>query len=293
MTTSGTLTEFPVHTAASQPYGIAAGPDGNLWFTESSGNQIGRITTSGTVTEFTVPTPGGGLDGIAAGPDGNLWFTEGGANQIGRITTGGTVTEFAIPTAGSGARSIAAGPDGNLWFTEQAGGNVGRITTSGTVTEFPIPTAASFPRGIAAGPDGNLWFTEQDGNKIGRITSGVGPTACHESDGNGEFQDNQGQHHADFTVDKDSCEDQDADRIDSQDRGDGKDFHSTLIQSASFDDVSHSVTLVGLGVSGGNQVAFVVIAKEATATQPGWFSMNLTDGFTNAGYLLSGGITLH
>ncbi len=39
---SGTITEFPVPNLLSE---IAAGPDGNLWFTEDSGNKIGRITS--------------------------------------------------------------------------------------------------------------------------------------------------------------------------------------------------------------------------------------------------------
>src|SRR3954469_8907745 len=34
------------------PYGIAAGPDGNLWFTEFNGNRVARITPAGVVTEF-------------------------------------------------------------------------------------------------------------------------------------------------------------------------------------------------------------------------------------------------
>ena len=34
ITTAGVITEFPIPTASSGPYGIAAGPDGNLWFTE-------------------------------------------------------------------------------------------------------------------------------------------------------------------------------------------------------------------------------------------------------------------
>jgi streptogramin lyase len=38
------VTEFPLPTANSIPAGITAGPDGNLWFTEFNGNQIGRIT---------------------------------------------------------------------------------------------------------------------------------------------------------------------------------------------------------------------------------------------------------
>ena len=81
------VTEFSAGiTAFSQPFGITAGPDGNLWFTEYSGNRIGRITPSGTVTEFSSGiTASSGLSGITAGPDGNLWFTENNGNRIGRL----------------------------------------------------------------------------------------------------------------------------------------------------------------------------------------------------------------
>jgi virginiamycin B lyase len=78
------ITDFGSLTA---PYGITAGPDGNLWFTDegnlSAGSgKIGRITTSGAITEFgslSNPTQ------ITPGPDGNLWFTETGNGKIGRI----------------------------------------------------------------------------------------------------------------------------------------------------------------------------------------------------------------
>ncbi len=168
------VTEFSAGiTPESFPYGIAAGPDGNLWFTEALGKEgIGRITPAGTVTEFSTGIPPESRPtGIAAGPDGNLWFTEVGG-KIGRITPAGTVTEFAEGiTDGSEPNGIAAGPDGNLWFTEEAGNRIGRITPAGVVTEFADGiTDGSGPSGIAAGPDGNLWFTEAGGNRIGRIT---------------------------------------------------------------------------------------------------------------------------
>ncbi|MEO8584735.1 MAG: Ig-like domain-containing protein [Acidobacteriota bacterium] len=167
----GAIAEFPIPTASSAPYGIAAGADGNLWFTGYNSNRIGRVTPAGVFTEFSIPTSLSRSHGIAAGPDGNLWFTEESGNKIGRITTAGATTEFPIPTAGSSPYGIAAGPDGNIWFTEQSANKIGRITTAGAITEFPIPTASSRPYGIAAGPDGNLWFTENGGNKIGRITT--------------------------------------------------------------------------------------------------------------------------
>src|SRR5436305_1635398 len=73
-----TINEFTAGLSpGSFPTDIAAGPDGNLWFTEQNGNRIGRITPGGTITEFAVGlSPGGVPIGITAGPDGNLWFTE-------------------------------------------------------------------------------------------------------------------------------------------------------------------------------------------------------------------------
>jgi hypothetical protein len=37
-----TITEFPIPTSYSDPIGITAGPDGNLWFTEYLGANHGR-----------------------------------------------------------------------------------------------------------------------------------------------------------------------------------------------------------------------------------------------------------
>jgi uncharacterized repeat protein (TIGR01451 family) len=164
------ITEFPLNTALPAPQGIAAGPDGALWYTDTGANKIGRVSTTGGVTEFSLPTPLSDPKGIVAGPDGNLWFTEFGVDRIARITTGGVITEFQL-TLNSGPSDIAVGSDGALWFTESASDQIGRITVTGTVTEFIVPGGGSTPFGIAAGPDGQLWFTEFDSNEIGAITT--------------------------------------------------------------------------------------------------------------------------
>jgi hypothetical protein len=105
---------------------IAAGADGNLWFTENPGNKIGRITTAGVLTEFSLTTATRAF-GISPGSDGNLWFTEFDGNRIGRITPSGVVSEFFIPTADSRPYGITNGPDGNLWFAEFNGSKIGRV----------------------------------------------------------------------------------------------------------------------------------------------------------------------
>src|ERR1700733_6051644 len=92
---SVTITEYPVSLGA---WDITTGPDGALWFTENSGNKIGRITTAGAITEYPIPTPSSQPTGITSGPDGAVWFTEDSGNKIGRIATSGTMTEYTIPT---------------------------------------------------------------------------------------------------------------------------------------------------------------------------------------------------
>lgn len=93
--------------------GIAAGPDGNLWFAEGGSGQICRMTPQGATTEFPMPTVTSMPVGVAAGPDGNLWVTESGAAKVARLTPAGVFTEFPISSGGAGS-AITAGPDGNL-----------------------------------------------------------------------------------------------------------------------------------------------------------------------------------
>jgi len=171
---TGTIAELAIPSAAAQPNSIAAGPDGNMWFTEYKADRIARVTLAGAVTEFPLPSPESGPTGIAMGPDGNMWFTESGAEKregkgerIGRITPAGAITEFPTLSKESAPEDITLGADGNLWFTEARKNRVGRITPSGEVAEFPVEHSTG---GIAEGPDGNVWFTEPAGNGIGVIT---------------------------------------------------------------------------------------------------------------------------
>jgi virginiamycin B lyase len=156
--------------AGSRPFGVVAGSDGNMWFTESSSNAIGRMGTDGSnLVEYLVPTPGALPADITVGADTNLWFTEYAVGKIGRVNrVAGTVTEFPIPTFNSQPQGIALGPDGNVWFVEYGGNKVGRIDRDGVIREFPVPTGGQLLY-ITTGPDSNLWFTENYPNKIGRM----------------------------------------------------------------------------------------------------------------------------
>jgi virginiamycin B lyase len=169
-----TATEFS--TAPSRPAGIAAGPDGNMWFTiDKPISAIGVITPAGALSEFDGLSAGSHPQGIVAGPDGDLWFTERDATPpaIGRITPTGVITEFGLKAGHP--EGIAAGADGNVWFTiAGATDAIGRISPAGKIEEFQTGLKpGSEPDHIAAGPDGNIWFTDRGTtHAIGRISQG-------------------------------------------------------------------------------------------------------------------------
>lgn len=168
ITPAGVITEFSVQAPKSateeangsqslakesSPIDITSGPDGNLWFTEYRGNQIGKISPQGVITEFPLPTARSYPNSITRGADGNLWFTESGGmnwNLIGRITPTGAITEFAIPTANSDPSHIISGADGNLWFGEYGiDAKIGKVSPAGVITEYSIPPLRRLNRAIS------------------------------------------------------------------------------------------------------------------------------------------------
>jgi hypothetical protein len=114
---------------------------------------------------------------------------------------------------------------------------------------------------------------------------------CHEGDGNGHFEGDNGKGHAQF--DSDGCVDGDQNTVDSENRGDGQSFHSTSVDSVAFDSLTNTVTITGIGTSAGSVMAFVLVAAESTPLTPGWVSLSFSDGYVNTGSLTDGSVVLH
>src|SRR5262245_10436781 len=68
-----------------EPNGIVTGPDGNLWFTSTDSDRIGRLNpATGNITTYTHAD----LDGpqeITADVEGEVWFTSSLSDRIGSI----------------------------------------------------------------------------------------------------------------------------------------------------------------------------------------------------------------
>jgi len=160
------------------PYGICAGPDGNLWVTDNDGDSVYQLTPTGTSTPV-VLTDEPGVYGICAGPDGNLWIPGNQQQGIWRVTPAGIATFFAL--TGAVGLWACAGPDGNIWMADGYDG-VWQVTTAGVGTQFVMPTSdpavVNIPVAlgpICAGPDGNIWATDFSGNFPGPGKVGNNP----------------------------------------------------------------------------------------------------------------------
>ena len=83
-TNTATLTKETAVVASSEPEGITAGPDGNIWFTVTGTTMVaGTIDSINpstyAITSLTIPTNVVATPspiGIVAAPDGNLWFSD-------------------------------------------------------------------------------------------------------------------------------------------------------------------------------------------------------------------------
>jgi virginiamycin B lyase len=158
--------------ATGNLFGIVAGPDGNMWFSEcGSPNDIGYVMPAGP-TLHTIPSSGttyGESWAITEGPDGNVWYADCAHGQLLKVTPSGVITPVALP-AGESAEGIVAGPDGNIWYANCGGTpkTIGAInpSTGSVVHDYTVPVR---PYLITVGADGALWFT--GGGNVLRITT--------------------------------------------------------------------------------------------------------------------------
>jgi virginiamycin B lyase len=178
------IKEFQDTAKEDQLGSIAAGPEGNMWYSTArfgGEDQIWWITPKGEPhlvvglgSHRFYPNVGG----IAQGPGGLMWFTERDENErgedegyIGRYDTSTKVYEhFPILLKNSYPSAIAPGPNGNMWFVESGANQIGEITPTGAIKEFPAVSTNYSSDGIVEGPDGNMWFTQSGIDSIGRLT---------------------------------------------------------------------------------------------------------------------------
>ena len=171
-------------TPFSGPRALAAGPDGNIWFSEFHASKIGRITMAGAITEFPLAAPEfrprrhhgrrrrqhvvrrvERHDRRASRDAATAWAASRcrarSRSSIFRARTARRPTSRSAPIATSGTRRAPS---------------LGRVTPEGVITEFPLAASARGV-GLTAGSDrqpparlaNRLWYADGNGNKIGYL----------------------------------------------------------------------------------------------------------------------------
>ncbi|MCB0488635.1 MAG: IPT/TIG domain-containing protein [Cyclobacteriaceae bacterium] len=183
-----------------RPTGLCFGDDGTLYFTESTGGRVRKITAEGQVTTIAGLGTAGYLDGAAADAQfnfptgiaidskGNLFVGDFGNNCVRKIANG-QVTTFAGTldmgtTDGTGSEARFSAPnyividaDDNLFVSENLNHRIRKITPSGDVTTIagsiegsddgPAASATfRFPYGLAFDNEGQLLIVDGSNNSI-------------------------------------------------------------------------------------------------------------------------------
>lgn len=155
--------------SGSAPYGIAAGPGGEIWFTAPGLNQIGRLAAAGDLTTFDLPVPDARAAMITVGADGSAWAALNGAGALARVRNG-AVELVDLPGGRAPAAPVGvAASAGEIWYADIAGGCVGRVDESGSVRQISFADAACRPHAVAAGADGGCWVTLWGSNQLARV----------------------------------------------------------------------------------------------------------------------------
>jgi virginiamycin B lyase len=167
---TGEVASFPLGTPIARLGRLAVGPDGAVWFAESTNYSITRLK-DGVFTRNAINSVRGGPFGVAVAGDGTVWATLQSANALMRISPSGEIAEYEVPTRGSAPSDVAVDVKGGVWFLEFRANKVGRYA-DGKFVEFPAPEGVSALSGITVAPDGSVWFGAMRGGLLGRLKDG-------------------------------------------------------------------------------------------------------------------------
>jgi virginiamycin B lyase len=171
--TTGDTRVWPAPRGAG-PYGIAATPNGDVYFVSLQRSYVGRIDIdTGAVSVLEPPTPNQGARRIWSDARGRLWVAEWNAGQLGLYDPAtGAWREWRLPGTNPQAYAVYVDEREVVWVTDFGANALVRFDpASEEFTPLPWPTAGALVRQLLGKP-GEVWGAESATDKLVVYRSG-------------------------------------------------------------------------------------------------------------------------
>ena len=145
------------------PYGIAATPDGGVYFVSLAGSYLGRIEPEGDgesfrIVELDPPTAGAGTRRVWGDSTGVLWVSEWNAGQVGRYDPAtGEWHEWRLPGDAPQAYAVYVDERDDVWLSDFGANALVRFDPdTEEFVSLPLPDPGAAVRQILGRP-GEIW----------------------------------------------------------------------------------------------------------------------------------------
>ena len=150
------------------PYGIAATPNGTVYYASLAGSHIARIDgDTGRATVIEPPTPGQGARRVWSDSRGRIWASEWNAGQLGLYDpAANTWREWRLPGDRPQAYAVYVDGEDVVWLSDFGANALVRFDPRREAFEaFPLPSSPANVRQILGRP-GEVWGAESGVDKL-------------------------------------------------------------------------------------------------------------------------------
>jgi virginiamycin B lyase len=150
------------------PYGIAATPDGQVFFASLAGNYLGQIDlATGTVTVLDPPVPRQGARRVWSDSRGGLWITGWNSGDLFRYDSKSkTWARWHLPGDGPQPYAVYVDETDAVWVSDWGANAILRFDPNTEKFEsFPLPDRDAGVRQLA-GRRGEVWGAESGADKL-------------------------------------------------------------------------------------------------------------------------------
>jgi uncharacterized protein (TIGR03437 family) len=186
-----------VTSPVDRPTGVSVDPGGVVWFTESGGNRVRKLTPGGGMITVAGKDPGG-VEGesVAAlsarlhapafalmDAQGVLYFSDSGAHKVRKIQPGGLLATVAGTGdrgfGGDGGpaaaglldtpRGLAFDAAGNLYIADSGNHRIRRVSPDGRIATFGEGAALRNPAGVAVTLQSDVLVADTQNHRVAQL----------------------------------------------------------------------------------------------------------------------------